>query len=225
MKIRYSNSFGKFIQTDFMITEVTAEVNDHEHSTALDQGFLVRSGVWRQCRSTRTRLIHTDYKILDSAKIMIDYDYDELLKINECFLQYKNFTLAPHDIMIGSDHMIWGYWNNDQLVAWSKIYQYQGELETAYFAWDYQQPKLHLGIRSLEHEIAWAKNLGYKYMYLGPGYESCSVYKSKVAGFEWWTGSEWSQDVEHYAWLCDRETTVENFKQYELAVYNATQPR
>lgn len=225
MKIHYSNSFGKFTQSDFIITEVTAEVNDNEHSQALEQGFLYRSGAWRQCRSTRSRLSETDYEILTTAEPLADYDYDELLEINDRFLSYKKFSLAPHDIVITAADLIWGYYDQDQLVAWSKIHQYHGELEAAYFAWDYANPKLHLGIRSLEHELAWAQQLGYQYMYLGPGYESCSVYKSRIAGFEWWTGSEWSKDTEHYAWLCDRETAIQDFKQYELAVYNASEPR
>lgn len=225
MRIRYSNSFGKFTHEDFIITEIVADVNDDEHATALDQGFLLRNGVWRQCRSTRSCLSQTNYCILESAQILTDWDWDELLEINSAYLSYKQFTLAPHDIVIGARDLIWGYSDQDRLVAWSRIHQYQGELETAYFAWNYQNPKLHLGIRSLEHELAWAKNLGHQYMYLGPGYETCSVYKSRVAGFEWWTGAEWSTDTEHYAWLCDRDSAVTDFKQYELAVYNATQPR
>ncbi len=225
MKIRYSNSFGKFTQADFMITEVVADVNDDEHSQALDQGFLLRSGLWRQCRSTRSKLSETAYEIMPDAEQLTNYDYDELLEINQNFLSHKQFALAPHDIVITATDLIWGYYDQEILVAWSKIHQYNSELETAYFAWNYARPRLHLGIRSLEHELAWAKSLGYKYMYLGPGYESCSVYKSRIAGFEWWTGSEWSQDTEHYAWLCDRETAIQDFKQYELAVYNASLPR
>ena len=32
------------------------------------------------------------------------------------------------------------------------------------------------------------------------------------AGFEFWTGEEWSDDADHYRWLCDRDSKVEKTK-------------
>lgn len=218
MKIHYVNSFGKFEHYDFIITEVLADVATYEQSDAMDQGFLYRQGAWRQCRSTRSRLSKTSYSMLPDSEILIDYDYDQLLEINQAFLAHKKFTLAPHDIHITKNDLIWGYYHQNNLVAWSKIHCYNHELEAAYFAWDYANPRLQLGLKSLKHEIAWAKAQGYYYLYLGPGYEQCSIYKSRIQGFEWWTGSEWSTDAEKYTWLCERETGINNFGQYSDSV-------
>ena len=220
MKIQYLNNFGKFTQNDFAFTCVVATVADNEHSIAMEQGFLLRQNQWRQCRSTRVQLNKTDYSLIKTARLLTDYNYDQLLEINEQYLLHKHFALSPYDSHISPTDVIWGYYDNEYLVAWSKIHQYVGELETAYFAWDYVNPKLSLGILSLKHEIAWAKSLGYKHLYLGPGYESCSIYKSQINGFEWWSGSEWSQDAEQYAWLCERETSVNTFKEFESIIYN-----
>lgn len=219
MKIQYSNSFGKFMKHDFTVTEVTAEVNDDEHLTALSQGFLWRQRVWRQCRSVRCRLDQTNYTLIESASILKNYNYDQLLDINQKYLIKRNYVFDLHDILIEDNDIIWGYYNNQQLVAWSRIHQYNGALETAYFAWDSKNMRLQLGHRTLEHEIAWAKSLGYEYLYLGPGYESCSKYKSKIDGFEWWTGNEWSTDATKYCQLCDLETSVETFDQYQDQIY------
>ena len=101
------------------------------------------------------------------------------------------------------------YYDDGNLIAWSKLRHYSNEsLETCLFVWDYAKPELKLGYSSLRHEIAWAKMMGYKYVYLGPGYERSSTYKSEIEGFEWWTGSEWSTDVEEYRRLCNRDSKI-----------------
>jgi hypothetical protein len=51
-------------------------------------------------------------------------------------------------------------------------------------------------------------SLGLDYLYLGPGYEKGSVYKSRFPGFEWWTGEVWSLDTVAYTSLCERDTKV-----------------
>ena len=221
MKIRYLNNFGKFIQHDFVITQVVAEVTDNEHLTALDQGFLLQNGIWRQCRSTRVCLADTNYDLMSDAKILTDYDHDQLNLINEQYLSQRNYVFHPADVHINDTDTIWGYYVQEQLVAWSRIHNYNGARETAYFAWDGQDLSLRLGWQSLKSEIAWAKSLGDEYLYLGPGYETCSKYKSQIQGFQWWTGSEWSSDRDAYCWLCERETGVNDFRQYEDLIYNA----
>ena len=45
-------------------------------------------------------------------------------------------------------------------------------------------------------------------MYLGAGYEKACIYKSDYQGFEFWTGEKWSKDVEHYRWLCERDSRI-----------------
>jgi hypothetical protein len=74
-----------------------------------------------------------------------------------------------------------GYYDQDNLVAFSIVRKYdQDNVEALQFAWNYHNPKLRLGIKSLEHECALYKKLGYQYLYLGGADE----YKSKIAGFE-----------------------------------------
>jgi arginyl-tRNA--protein-N-Asp/Glu arginylyltransferase len=48
------------------------------------------------------------------------------------------------------------------------------------FAWDYENPKLKLGYKSIRSECARYKRLGYQYYYLG---EVCD-YKQQLQGFE-----------------------------------------
>ena len=204
-----------------MITQVTATVSPEEETQALSQGFLQIQDTWRQCRSTRVLLEQTQYTLLLSAEILTEWDHDQLMDINTKYLTQRSYEFNPSDVQIAKTDTIWGYYHDAELIAWSRIHNYHGAKETAYFAWDSHNMKLRMGTKSLQHEIAWAKSLGDQYLYLGPGYESCSKYKSAIQGFQWWTGTEWSTDVEKYCWLCDRETGICNFKDFQNLIYNA----
>jgi hypothetical protein len=55
---------------------------------------------------------------------------------------------------------------------------------------------------SLEHELAFFRDLGYKYAYIGDGKGLQNLYKSKLQGFEWWSGSEWSTSKKKFRQRC-----------------------
>jgi hypothetical protein len=80
----------------------------------------------------------------------------------------------PHNDVIG-------YYDSTNLVAWSVVTKYNSEdVYSVQFAWDYANPNLRLGIKSIEHECAYYKSLGYKYYYLGEAHK----YKQNIQGFE-----------------------------------------
>jgi arginyl-tRNA--protein-N-Asp/Glu arginylyltransferase len=73
------------------------------------------------------------------------------------------------------------YRNNGDIVAWSLCRRWDDcNAESLQFAWNYDQPELELGRRSLEHECAYYKQLGYEYLYLGQAAE----YKTRFNGYE-----------------------------------------
>jgi arginyl-tRNA--protein-N-Asp/Glu arginylyltransferase len=75
-----------------------------------------------------------------------------------------------------------GYYHNNKLVAFSMNYMYttSNVVVAEQFAWDYQTPKLRLGIRSIQNECARYKRMGYQYLYLG----EYATYKEQFQGFE-----------------------------------------
>lgn len=76
---------------------------------------------------------------------------------------------------------IFGYRDRDQLVAWSMYRIWDEEnILSDHFAWDYRNPRLRLGIRSLENECAVYRDRGYRYMY----FESVEPYMLDLQGFE-----------------------------------------
>lgn len=75
-----------------------------------------------------------------------------------------------------------GYYHNNKLVAWSLIYKFPSKSTVLadQFAWDYGDPKLKLGYKTLRSECAYYKSLGFKYFILGED----DKYKEELKGFE-----------------------------------------
>lgn len=100
------------------------------------------------------------------------------------YSDYKKFesVMPLFDIVIlDRTHDIIGYHRNGNLVAFTILKIYDEEnVESVQFAWDYENPKLRMGILSIEHECAYYKSLGYKNLYLGLK----DVYKTKFDGYE-----------------------------------------
>lgn len=122
--------------------------------------------------------MNTGWKLLPHV-----YD-DKLNDIYAAYCRYKGFTsvmpIFRSEYEDRSNDII-GYYDKDDLVAFSLVRRYDRDnAECIQFAWDYKNPKLRLGIRSLEHECAIYKDRGWKYLYLGEADE----YKKKIQGFE-----------------------------------------
>lgn len=131
----------------------------------------------------RIDLTKTDYTILDSACLQRDPSniLPELYKVFKQYCEYKQFkSVQPlFDIEFLSNETDVITYNN--FSAFSIIRKYDCEnAEAIQFAWNYKNPKLRLGIRSLEHECAFYKSLGYRYLYLG----DTAPYKTKIRGYE-----------------------------------------
>jgi hypothetical protein len=133
----------------------------------------------------RINLSCTNYSTLESVKILVQPDYNLLKNIYQEYCKYKKFTsIMPFlkEEYQGNNKEILGYYDKELLVAYSLIVKCPSEKSVLsdQFAWNYHRPKLRLGIRSIEHECAFYKNLGYEYLYLGNHAE----YKSKFQGYE-----------------------------------------
>ena len=237
MKIIFDHKFGAQEHVHLEHYSATLiDVADNEIDDALAQGWLtdLKSDgdyFWYQCRSTRCNLnkfhtltpcINVSERQFTKNKKSIFYAMNPELDAKhtaEIYLQYckyKNFTDLFHGEVsnwLECDYkMVYYDFNNP--VAWSKMRMYtENALETVLFVWNYNNPKLRIGVNSLIHELNWAKSNNFKYVYLGPGYESGSIYKADIDGFEWWTGSEWSTNTVEYIRLCERDSKLKTIEQ------------
>ena len=65
---------------------------------------------------------------------------------------------------------------------------------------------------TLDIELKWAKEHRAAYFYMGAGYETSSMYKSKWNGFQWWTGTKWSKSKKLYQKLCRSDTRIQSLQ-------------
>lgn len=130
----------------------------------------------------RIRLADTDYSIADNFQVITNPEPEELEKIYNTYCVHKQFRsvmpIFPEEYFRNE---VLGYYDNDKLVAFSLMQVYNDKnVEAVQFAWDYANPKLHLGIASLRSECAYYKMRGFDYLYLG----EASEYKRQIKGFE-----------------------------------------
>lgn len=134
----------------------------------------------------RIDLSKTNYVKLEDSQwnLISSPDVDQLNSIYRSYCVHKKFKsvmpIFPSEYTDPSNELI-GYLDKGQIVAFSliKIFDHMNA-ECVQFAWTYSNPRLRLGIRSLEHECAFYKERGFQYLYLGGADE----YKKKMQGFE-----------------------------------------
>ena len=133
---------------------------------------------------SRINLSKINYRMSKSAVLFNNPPVDQIQEIYDQYCKYKQFEsvmpifnedlCAPHCDIIG-------YYSNKELVAFSHYYWYNSDnVEAIQFAWNYKNPKLFLGLKSLRHECAYYKAKGVKYIYVGYADE----YKKQINGFE-----------------------------------------
>ena len=130
----------------------------------------------------RIKLSKTNYKSYENSFILDNPNLKQIQDIYKKYCDYKKFKsvqpLFANDIKV---HKVMGYFDEGKFVAFSLLYELdKHNIEALQFAWDYENPKLRLGIRSLENECNWCKENGYKYLYLGQD----DRYKSQFKGYE-----------------------------------------
>lgn len=225
MQIIFSHEFGTHSKSQVIYSNPELiNVSVEEHNQCLVNGWLATAvngqAKWYQSRSTRCLLSATNYALLENYEIVANPNYEQLDKLYDDFCNHRHYTKYFEVNQYLDWDIIMGYYADSQLTAYTKLRRYSSSsIESTLFVWDYKDPQSHLGLRSLEHECAWAESQGYQYLYLGPGYEKNSIYKASIPGFEWWTGSQWSSDLDHYIWLCRRDSQISANNQQVHAVH------
>ena len=135
----------------------------------------------------RIDLSRTNYSETVDWEYITSREPDVLAKLDDIYRTYciyKHFaSVMPIFDSRYTDPMtdVIGYYDGDKLVAFSLIRRYDKENALCdQFAWNYNNPKLRLGIETMKTECAIYKERGFEYLYL----EQAHLYKSEIAGFE-----------------------------------------
>lgn len=220
--IDHTHGFGKMRDQAYVYAPVGAYVQQNEQQQALENGWCpLDSNLWFQTRSTRIDISKyiPNKKLLKQSKdvkAFFDISVNEHKKqvfysIYQKYVSYKKFgsvDFSFYDIVNYSNGHVY-YTYNNKIVGFCFFKIIGQNLFAVEFAWDYDNPKLGLGKYNVHSLCNYAKMRRYKYLYLSSGYESCSIYKSSFKGFEWWTGLEWKDDVEHFKKLCYSDDSVQ----------------
>ena len=132
----------------------------------------------------RINLSQTNYTQSVEWQYLRDPDIPVLNKIYRDYCIYKHFaSVMPIFDSRYTDSMtdVIGYYDNKKLVAFSLIRRYDNKNALCdQFAWNYHNPRLRLGIQTLQTECAIYRERGFQYLYL----EQAHLYKQSMAGFE-----------------------------------------
>lgn len=132
----------------------------------------------------RIDLKNTTYKITLDAQLLKPIHIEEIIRVYKEYCLHKKFKsimpLIPGRFLVPGTE-VFGYYEQANLIAWSmyRIWDHENVV-VDHHAWDYKNPKLRMGIRSLQNECALYRNRGYKFMY----FESIELYMKKLQGFE-----------------------------------------
>lgn len=209
------NGFGKISDYEVIVNcAYGIQEKEDNPSELMNQGWIPWKDRWYNERSTRINL--TNYKPSKTTKRLSNKittrkgDIKKYIEIyKEIHQKYSTHKSFQRNISLDTflDCEIIEYWK-DNLIALS-IYKMIGKDMIAYqFIWDYEDPKLSMGNVAQMFECEQARLNQCDYVYLMGGYEKCCEYKSEFSGFEFWTGLEWSSDVDLYKNLISRDEKV-----------------
>lgn len=132
----------------------------------------------------RIDLERTSYQISLDWTLLQPVPVDQVLRVYRDYCLHKHFQsvipMIPGRLTDRATEII-GYHDQGHLVAWSmyRIWD-QENILSDHFAWDYRNPRLRLGIHSIENECAIYRSRGFRYMY----FESVEAYMMDLDGFE-----------------------------------------
>lgn len=217
MKVYFDHvtGFGKVSDLEVIVNCAYGILEPNESDIdALKQGWIPWEGKWYNERSTRINLSEyspskTTKKLAKNIIVELGSLDASLEKYEELYDKYCKYHGFKRDIKLESfkDCSVIEY-HTDELIGISLYKQFDTQFVAYQFIWNYADPRLSLGTIAQMVECETAKLLSCEYVYLLGGYEQCCLYKSNYRGFEFWTGQEWSTDVDLYRRLIERDELI-----------------
>ena len=132
----------------------------------------------------RIDLTKTTYSVTLDAQLLNPVPVDEINRVYKAYCLHKNFKsimpMVPGRFLVPGTE-VFGYYEQDRLIAWSMYRIWDDEnVVIDHHAWDYNNPKLRLGLNSLQNECAIYRDRGFRFMY----FESIETYMLNLQGFE-----------------------------------------
>lgn len=223
----HTKGFGKMQDQVIFHVPFGAFFEINEYDQALQEGWFPTANLlWFQSRSTRINVAEyvpnrTTLKNIKKIKSFPDLAITETKKnmlkdIYKKYVEYKGFKENSYtvDEMLANSHGNLFYAYKNKVIGFLFFKVINKNFLAVEFAWDYENPKLSLGSVNMYYIWKLAKFKRCEYIYMSAGYEGCCQYKADFKGFEWWTGINWSRDINLYKQLCanDDKIVVSNYR-------------
>jgi hypothetical protein len=226
MKIKFDHiqGFGKVTDQDFIYSEPYGELEPHENPEhALDTGWIPWEDKWYNIRSVRidvsaynpSKSIRRTHKKIRCTKSHKISDYNDLVDMYENYCDIRGFRRSIDiDKIIKNSSCNLRFELDGRTAGWTFMKEFDDSFVSSQFITDYSCGNLSLGRISQHYECLCATNENKKYVYILGGYEQECNYKLSFRGAEWWTGKEWSTDIDLYTNLCERDSNIriENYE-------------
>lgn len=208
MKIFYEHQYGKIETQNFQISNIYAtDVGVSEQEQTLEKGFLqLEENLWYNCRSTR--IVPYDINLnrnFEARHVTDALNIENYLIVYEKFLLAKGFKPIDEDQLFLKNDAVIEYYLDNILVGFSKIRNYTESVELNLHC--HVLANKHFSYLTLQYEIDFYKDK--KYVYLGPGYERSSIYKSNLTNFEWFDGRAWHTNKALYTDRCMEDSSLQ----------------
>lgn len=227
---------GKITEGDFIhAPALMCDVEESDIYPLMEQGWAVDEWYLPR-RMYQAR--HVRLRVPDDARVPklpegltftheSEPDLDELVRVYEAYKAHKGFS---DHLPIGTTYGMVDshrksaimFYKGGKLIGFTLLRLHEPALESMQFCWDYAEPKLRLGYLSQDIEFAIAAQHGCMHVYIGPGYETACYYKSRLPGFEWWTGEIWSADKAKYRELIERDSKTQTIAEMMTSHDDAT---
>lgn len=202
--------WGSQERWDLYVSKPRMTCDASEETAALESGWLLYDGEWYQSRSVRISSHQPIREFNDGYSISLETDVnrDEISSLWHDYIAKKGFE-HNWDLFSDEERSEWLTLRDGcgRLNGFTKMLGYNGGLESQHNAY-VDDTGMRIGTLMIGYEAEIALSRGFKHLYIGSGYEKGSIYKSYLNGFEYWTGSEWSNDTIRYRNLCDRDSSV-----------------
>ena len=239
MNIFFHHICGKMTDMSLIYCNVYANVEPHEETHALENGWAIDEWTqkepryWFQGRQTRIdvnalkynkktrRIINRCPNIQHEVKKYSETDIDEIQGVYDKYMTHRGFVDdlgeggPAHQVELDPDNkLVFHYYEDGELKAYTLVRTYDNSpsMTGLQFCWDYHKPEMSLGKYSVVREIEWARDHGMKYLYMMAGYEKTCIYKRDFTGFEFWDGKKWSDDKKMYVYMCERDSEIQSFQ-------------
>jgi arginyl-tRNA--protein-N-Asp/Glu arginylyltransferase len=195
------------------------------------QSFEKSQIIWVQVRSSRIcvndfsinknqkRLLKNDLKF--ELKDSKDLDFEKIYNIYLAYCKYKDFgdvkSYTKFIERYKNDILKYlCYYDDGNLVAYCMVEFLGGQMYSHQFCWNYENPKLSLGIVSQIKEVELAKERNIDYVYIGGISENFGLYKTKFAGFEYWDGRRWCKNDAAIQTMLEKDSKIKTIEDLYL---------